>query len=91
MSTTSSTKTVTKSYTSELYMNDKRSSKKSSTSKSKGGATKGFAGALRNLQNNAFQYAGSVRPGMQSPQKVVLEETIMKPDYAFDGKVSNST
>jgi Xaa-Pro aminopeptidase len=45
---------------------------------------RGFA-ALRNL---SFQYAGSVRPGKQSPQRVVLDESIVKPDYWKTGKPS---
>lgn len=65
-------------------MNKKRSSNK----KKKGGSTsKGFGGALRELQANSFPYAGTVRPGDQSPQKIVIQEEIMKPDYAEDGKV----
>ena len=65
--------------------------KKRSSSKKKGAgkaSSKGFAGALRDLQMNAFPYAGTIRPGVQSPQKVVLDESIMKPDYALDGVVS---
>jgi len=46
---------------------------------------KGFAGALRELQMNTFNYAGGVRPGQQSPQKIVDNPNIMKPDYALSG------
>mmetsp|Transcript_1880 Transcript_1880/g.2522 ORF Transcript_1880/g.2522 Transcript_1880/m.2522 type:complete len:435 (-) Transcript_1880:191-1495(-) len=70
-------KTSTTGSTTELNMNKKKSKKKSKPSK-------GFAGALRELQKNAFNYAGSVRPGSQSPQKIVIDESIMKPDYALD-------
>lgn len=48
---------------------------------------KGFAGALRDLQLASFPYAGSITPGQKSPQKVVVEEGIMIPDYAQDGMV----
>jgi methionyl aminopeptidase len=68
---------------SELYMNRKRSSSKK---KKSGGGSKGFGAALRNLQANSFQYAGTILPGNQSPQKVVIDEAIMKPDYVIDGK-----
>ena len=51
---------------------------------------KGFAGALRNMQMNAFHYAGTIRPGQQSPQRVVVEESIAKPDYHADGMVSGT-
>lgn len=87
MTTSSSTKTTTTPSSSELYMNNKKRSvsKKKSSS---GAAGKGFASALRDLRNDAFPYAGGVRPGNQSPQKVVVDESIMKPDYALDGKVS---
>lgn len=50
--------------------------------------SKGFASALRELRENSFPYAGTIRPGKQSPQKIVLDESIMKPDYAEDGIVS---
>jgi len=61
--------------------------KKRSSIKKKGDKpkTKGFAGALRELQRNSFPYAGTIQPGVQSPQKIVVDESIMKPDYAIDG------
>lgn len=80
---TTSTSTITSSQTSttELYMNKKRSKKK----KTSGGGGKGFAGSLKALQMNAFNYAGTVRPGKQSPQKIVVAENVlMFPDYAED-------
>ena len=63
--------------------------KKRSSNKKKNGAStsKGFGGALRELQANSFPYAGTIRPGNQSPQRIVIQEAIMKPDYAEDGKV----
>jgi len=62
-----------------LFMNKKGSKKLRSS-------PKGFAGAaIRGLQESTFPYAGSIRPGSQSPQKVVEEESIMKPDYHETG------
>jgi hypothetical protein len=58
--------------TTTLFMNEKKKTPK----KRSGG---GFGGALRNL-------SGSVRPGKQSPQRVVLDESIVKPDYWKTGK-----
>ncbi len=85
MTTSSSTKTTTSPSSSELYMNNK---KRSISKKKASGAGKGFASVLRDMRNDAFPYAGGVKPGIQSPQKVVVDESIMKPDYALDGKVS---
>ena len=50
---------------------------------------KGFGAAIRQMQMDAFPYAGAVRPGKQSPQRIVMEEGVMKPDYWQDGKVRN--
>ena len=61
---------------------DKKSTKKPLRAK-----PKGFAGALRELQLTTFSYAGSIRPGTQSPQKQVTVEGIIKPDYSDDGVV----
>lgn len=49
----------------------------------------GFGAALKGFQMSAFPYAGEVRPGNQTPQRVVMEEGIVKPDYANDGIVSS--
>ena len=63
--------------------------------KSSGGSSgKGFGAApavaaLQNLVNPTFQYAGTVVPGVQSPQRVVTDPGIMKPDYADDGMPKN--
>lgn len=48
-------------------------------------APKGFGAAIRQLQLETFPYAGSVRPGKQSPQRIVVEEGVVKPDYWDDG------
>ena len=66
-------------------MNKKNKKKRKPVSSS---GTKGFASSLRAMQMNAFKYAGSVTPGVQSPQKIVIDETIMRPDYADDATVS---
>lgn len=68
-----------------LYMNKKKGSRKKKSSKATT-SSMGFAGALQNPREK-FPYAGSIRPGLQSPQKVVVEEGIMKPDYSDDGVV----
>lgn len=70
------------STTGPLFMNKK---KKKPTKKTSSGGAKGFASALRDLRDSTFQYAGSIQPGVQSPQKVVTDPNIMKPDYAVDG------
>lgn len=36
-----------------------------------------------------FQYAGSIRPGLQSPKRIVPSEKIKFPDYALDGQPKN--
>jgi len=73
---------VTKSNVAPLGMN-KKSKKKTSKKKV---ATKGFAGALRDLKSQQFQYTGSVLPGKQSPKRIVpTDQGIIFPDYALDG------
>ncbi|KAL3907832.1 MAG: hypothetical protein SGARI_003347, partial [Bacillariaceae sp.] len=63
--------------------------KKSSKKKSAPSAGKGFASVLQRSNDN-FPYAGSVRPGTQSPQRVVVpgdsNQKIILPDYALDGR-----
>ncbi len=86
------TSTSTCTRTSEASASSTALFKKRTTAskKNKGGSTsKGFAGALRDLRADSFPYAGSIRPGTQSPQKIVVDESIMKPDYAIDGQVSS--
>mmetsp|Transcript_4687 Transcript_4687/g.4435 ORF Transcript_4687/g.4435 Transcript_4687/m.4435 type:complete len:413 (-) Transcript_4687:115-1353(-) len=70
-----------------LFMNKKKTTKKSSTKKKNVG--KGFASAIRDLRVSTFQYAGSIQPGVQSPQRIVTDENIMQPDYAKDGLPKN--
>jgi methionyl aminopeptidase len=56
--------------------------KKSSPKKNTGG---GFGGMSSSSTKDSFPYAGSIRPGVQSPQRIVLDESIVKPDYYQDG------
>lgn len=71
---------------------DKKGGKKTQPKKRQSsGSTKGFGAALKDLRSNSFPYAGAIRPGKQSPQKVVVDASIMKPDYADDGIVSVSS
>ncbi len=37
-------------------------------------------------QDTMFVYSGSVRPGKQSPQRTVMDRSIMLPDYALNGR-----
>lgn len=64
---------------------------KKKVSKKKGGATgggRGFASVASSVMSETdnFPYAGSVRPGRQSPRRVVVDEKIALPDYATDGQ-----
>lgn len=65
----------------ELFMNKKKSTKKK-TSKSSG---QGFGGAMGMAPKSSFPYAGSIRPGVISEQRVVVDEKIVSPSYAMDG------
>jgi methionyl aminopeptidase len=72
-------------------MNKKGSSGSSSSSKKKPAAGFAFAGALRELKANKFPYAGNVRPGKQTPQRVVISSSngiASRPDYADSGTPS---
>lgn len=62
--------------------------KKKATKKKGKVPTKGFGGVIKEQTVDQFPYAGTVRPGIQSPQKIVIDESIMKPNYADDGVVS---
>ena len=72
-----------------VFMNKKRG-KKASNASNTSGSTKGFGSALTDsqsvvLSSSSFPYAGSIRPGKQSPQRVVVDKNILLPDYALDG------
>lgn len=63
--------------------------KKGASNKKKGKpASKGFGAIFRETKADVFPYAGTITPGIQSPQKIVVDESIMKPDYAEDSIVS---
>ncbi len=63
-----------------LFMNKKKGKKFVEKTSSRG-----FGGLLSDLQTSSFPYAGEIRPGKQSPQRVVFDENIELPDYALDG------
>ena len=78
---------------SQLYMNKKKKknrSNKSSSSKSKafggGSTTSSSASSTTTLihpkTSPNFQYAGTIKPGLQSPKRIVPSEKIQFPDYA---------
>jgi Xaa-Pro aminopeptidase len=59
------------------------------TSKSASG---GFGNIMKDIikTSDSFPYSGAVRPGKQSPQRIVSDESIMKPDYWQTGTPSKS-
>jgi len=72
--------TTSSSSTTVLFMDKKKSSKKSPAKK----ISRGF-GDYGTMMKDTFPYAGSIRPFEQSPQRVVVDEEIVLPDYALDG------
>jgi methionyl aminopeptidase len=68
------------SRTTQLFMDKKKTTKKSGA-KAK---PQGFGSAM-GMPSAGFPYAGTVTPGVQSPQRVVVEQGIVKPDYSEDG------
>lgn len=70
-----------------MHNNNNEKSKKKRGS----GGGGGFAGALQELQAKTFPYAGILRPGKQTKQRVVLDESIIKPDYWQSGTPSASS
>lgn len=83
-----------------------RKTKKTSSSSKSGGkkprstAGTGFGGGaaasadpvLKDAPSwdSRFPFAGTVRPGAQTPQKVVIDEKVISPDYAEDGSPKNA-
>jgi len=75
---------------SQLYMNKKkkknRSNKSSSKSKAFGGGSTSSSSSTTTLikpkTTSNFQYAGTIKPGLQSPKRIVPSEKIKFPDYA---------
>ena len=62
--------------------------KKKSSGRSPPPTGKGFASAVAaDTMVDRFPYAGSVVPGIQSPQrKVIVSSDVSIPDYALDGR-----
>lgn len=71
-----------------LFMGGKGGNKKKKKKPGKSSSIgKGFASAIAaEAPIDRFPYAGSVRPGMQSPQRVVVSSDVSLPDYALDGR-----
>jgi methionyl aminopeptidase len=72
-----------------MKMREESSAKKPRTSSNSGRSTaggRGFAESLPKLPTKSFSYSGTIRPGRQSPQRIVTDPNIMLPDYATDGK-----
>jgi hypothetical protein len=70
----------------ELFMHNKKK-------RGGGGGGGGFASAaMQSLATKTFPYAGPLRPGKQSPQRVVLDENVLvKPDYWQTGTPSRAS
>ena len=82
-----------------LFMNKE---KKKSTNDNKPNNSKGFGSSggggfssdtattlIKPKTTSNFQYAGTIRPGLQSPKRIVPSEKIVFPDYALDGVPKN--
>ena len=82
-----------------LFINNK---KKKSTNDNKPNNSKGFGSSggggfssdtattlIKPKTTSNFQYAGTIRPGLQSPKRIVPSEKIVFPDYALDGVPKN--
>lgn len=70
-------------------MREESSAKKSRASSNSSRSTtggRGFADSFPKPPSKAFSYSGTIRPGRQSPQRIVTNPNIMLPDYALDGK-----
>lgn len=84
-----------------LYMNKKKKQRpKVNTNKGFGGGSSASSGSttssalesdmlIRPKTTSNFKYAGSIRPGLQSPKRNVPIEKIKLPDYALDGQPKN--
>ena len=82
---------TTTTTTTTLFMNNKKKGSKKKT-RSSGGGGGGFGAGSSSASSttsttikDSFPYAGAIRPGLQSPKRVVLSDDIMKPDYAQTG------
>ena len=82
---------------SQLYMNKKKkkngSNKSSSKSKAFGGGSTSSSSAsstttlIKPKTTSNFQYAGTIKPGLQSPKRIVPSEKIQFPDYAVSSLI----
>ena len=82
---------------SQLYMNKKKkkngSNKSSSKSKAFGGESTSSSSAsstttlIKPKTTSNFQYAGTIKPGLQSPKRIVPSEKIQFPDYAVSSLI----
>ena len=93
--TTTTTRIIEAESTTALAMHNKKRSSSKSKSKASSGS-KGFGGggggsATLDPIFARFPFAGSIRPGKQSPQRVVASSDIVLPDYALDGRPKKGT
>ena len=51
--------------------------------------TSSYSTLIKPKTTSNFQYAGTIRPGLQSPKRIVPSENIVFPDYALDGVPKN--
>ena len=71
-----------------------RSNKSSSKSKAFGGGSTTSSSAsstttlIKPKTTSNFQYAGTIKPGLQSPKRIVPSEKIKFPDYAVSTLVA---
>ena len=101
-SSSSSSSSTTTTTTMPLWMHNQKKRGKKTTSRSSTGSStgngsgsgsttgsRGFASTTGSSSNTAdsFPYAGSIRPGRQTPQRVVVPSSpqMAVPDYATDG------
>ena len=84
--------------TSPLYNKKKKRRSGSSTSKGFGSGGSSSASAVSSSgttlikpkgSDTNFRYAGTIRPGLQTPKRLVPSEKIAFPDYALDGQPKN--
>mmetsp|Transcript_35715 Transcript_35715/g.64319 ORF Transcript_35715/g.64319 Transcript_35715/m.64319 type:complete len:178 (-) Transcript_35715:5-538(-) len=79
---------------SPLFMNKKKKQRPQVSNKSTGFASgsSSLTGGTTLIQpktSSNFKYAGSIRPGLQTPKRFVPREKITFPDYADDGLPKN--
>lgn len=76
--------TTTAATTTTILFHNKKKGKKSSGAAGKGfGAASSARAPPKSIDR--FPYAGDLRPGTQTPQKIVTVDSILQPDYAQSG------